>query len=50
MVGGKTLLNDSSLRLASGRKYGLIGRNGVGKTSLLAALARREFEKMNPGV
>lgn len=27
-----------------GRKYGLIGRNGVGKSSLLYALARGDFE------
>jgi len=27
-----------------GRKYGLIGRNGVGKSSLLYALARGDFD------
>lgn len=30
--------------MTHGRKYGLIGRNGVGKSSLLYALARGDFE------
>jgi ATPase subunit of ABC transporter with duplicated ATPase domains len=27
-------------------RYGMIGRNGIGKTCLLSAIARGEFEKM----
>lgn len=46
MVGGKTLLENASLKLANGRRYGLIGRNGIGKTSLLSALALCEIEKV----
>ena len=40
---GKPLLQQADLMLAYGRRYGLIGRNGVGKSTLLRALARREF-------
>ncbi len=43
MFGGKTLLEDTHLKLAEGRKYGLIGRNGIGKTCFMNALARGEF-------
>ena len=34
-VPGKQLVVDSSLKLVYGRKYGLIGRNGIGKSTLL---------------
>lgn len=44
IVGGKTLLDQASLKLISGKKYGLIGRNGVGKTTLLNMIARKEVE------
>lgn len=44
IVGGKTLLDNASLRLAYGRKYGLIGRNGIGKTTLLNHIARKDIE------
>jgi ATP-binding cassette subfamily F protein 3 len=43
VFGGKTLLEDTHLKLAEGRKYGLIGRNGIGKTCFMNALARGEF-------
>jgi ATP-binding cassette subfamily F protein 3 len=46
MVGGKTLLESACLRIAFPRKYGLVGRNGIGKTSLLAAMAAGEIEKL----
>jgi ATPase subunit of ABC transporter with duplicated ATPase domains len=29
-----------------GRKYGLVGRNGIGKTCLMNSLARFEFDKL----
>jgi ATP-binding cassette subfamily F protein 3 len=41
--GGDLLLQDSALRFVDGRRYGLIGRNGVGKTTLLKAVARGEI-------
>jgi ATP-binding cassette, subfamily F, member 3 len=34
-MGKKSLLENASLVLAKGRRYGFIGRNGVGKTTLL---------------
>eukprot|EP00042_Codosiga_hollandica_P054180 m.727312 g.727312 ORF g.727312 m.727312 type:complete len:795 (+) comp58861_c0_seq6:59-2443(+) len=39
---GKTeaLLDNVALRFVSGRRYGIIGQNGVGKTTLLRAIAR----------
>lgn len=40
VVAGKTLLEATNLKLAYGRKYGLVGRNGIGKTCLMNALAR----------
>lgn len=46
VIAGKTLLDSTSLKLAYGRKYGLVGRNGIGKTCLMNALARGEFPKM----
>lgn len=46
MIGGKTLLEGASLKIAYPRKYGLVGRNGIGKTSLLAAMAAGEIEKI----
>ena len=42
--GGAVLLDNAELQMNQGRKYGLIGRNGVGKSSLLYALARGDFE------
>ena len=44
IVGGKTLLDNASLKLAYGRKYGLIGRNGIGKTTLLNHIARKDID------
>jgi ABC-type multidrug transport system ATPase subunit len=44
IAGGKTLLEDSMLRLVQGRKYGLVGRNGIGKTTLINAICRKEIE------
>lgn len=43
-VPGKLLLDQTSLILGSGRKYGLIGKNGIGKTTLLYALCRKEIK------
>lgn len=46
VIGGRTLIENARISLAYGRKYGMIGRNGIGKTCLLSAIARAEFEKM----
>lgn len=40
---GAELLVDSKLELNCGRRYGLIGLNGCGKSSLLAAIAQKEL-------
>lgn len=50
IVGGKTLLESSILKLVRGRKYGLVGRNGIGKTCLINAISRGEIEKFPQGV
>jgi ATP-binding cassette subfamily F protein 3 len=42
-IGGKRILSDTSLTLAYGRRYGLVGQNGIGKSTLLRALAKREI-------
>ncbi len=49
IVGGRNLLENTVFKLTFGRKYGLIGRNGIGKTSLLSALARGDFDKFTKG-
>ena len=43
-IGGKTLLEDATLKISFGRRYVLIGRNGVGKTTLLNHIARKEID------
>eukprot|EP01128_Nolandella_sp_AFSM9_P004691 TRINITY_DN2145_c0_g1_i1.p1 TRINITY_DN2145_c0_g1~~TRINITY_DN2145_c0_g1_i1.p1 ORF type:complete len:715 (-),score=197.03 TRINITY_DN2145_c0_g1_i1:199-2319(-) len=43
-VMGKMLIKDASLTLTYGRKYGFVGRNGAGKSSLLRAMADGEVE------
>ena len=40
---GKELLRDASLTIAAGRRYGLVGPNGKGKSTLLRLLARRQI-------
>ena len=41
-VNGQELVRDCTLELNAGRRYGLLGANGCGKSNLLAALAGRE--------
>ena len=41
-IGGKRILSETTLTLAHGRRYGLVGQNGVGKSTLLRALSRRD--------
>lgn len=40
---GKVLFNDATLEVNYGRRYGLLGENGCGKTTLLKAIDAREF-------
>ncbi|KAJ4293853.1 ATP-binding cassette, regulator of translational elongation [Collariella sp. IMI 366227] len=41
-IGGQRILTDTTLTLAYGHRYGLVGNNGVGKSTLLRALSKRE--------
>ncbi|CDJ37008.1 ATP-binding cassette sub-family F member 1, putative [Eimeria tenella] len=47
-VAGRQLLVDTSLKLMKGRRYGLIGRNGIGKSTFLHALARHDILGVDP--
>lgn len=40
---GKVLFNDTTIEVNYGRRYGLLGENGCGKTTLLKAIDKREF-------
>uniref|UniRef100_A0A6B2KZ86 ABC transporter domain-containing protein n=1 Tax=Arcella intermedia TaxID=1963864 RepID=A0A6B2KZ86_9EUKA len=42
-MAGKLLLSNATLNLVYGRKYGLVGRNGIGKTTLMRQLSLREL-------
>jgi len=42
-AGGQRLLEDADLTLAQGRRYGLLGANGGGKTTLLKLLAGKRL-------
>lgn len=42
-IGGLRILSDTTLTMAFGRRYGLVGQNGIGKSTLLRALSRREL-------
>mmetsp|Transcript_20296 Transcript_20296/g.61646 ORF Transcript_20296/g.61646 Transcript_20296/m.61646 type:complete len:786 (-) Transcript_20296:105-2462(-) len=41
---GTELLDGAELKFAHGRRYGLVGKNGVGKTTLLKAMANFDLE------
>jgi len=41
---GKLLLDDAELRIIHGHKYGMLGRNGVGKTTLLRHISHKQIE------
>nr|CCC93502.1 unnamed protein product [Trypanosoma congolense IL3000] len=49
-MGKQVLLDNTELTILSGHKYGLVGRNGTGKTTLLRALTERELEGVSPFV
>ncbi|KAK9357439.1 P-loop containing nucleoside triphosphate hydrolase protein [Lipomyces starkeyi] len=40
---GKVLIQDSTLEFNYGRRYGLLGENGCGKSTFLRAIAAREY-------
>ncbi|GAB4823496.1 hypothetical protein N2152v2_010542 [Parachlorella kessleri] len=40
---GKLLLENTTLTIAAGRRYGLVGPNGKGKSTLLRLIARRQI-------
>jgi ATP-binding cassette subfamily F protein 3 len=42
-ISGLRILTDAAFTLAYGRRYGLVGQNGIGKSTLLRALSRREI-------
>ena len=46
--GGRCLFDSTTLKIVNGRKYGLIGRNGVGKTTLLKHISRGQIEHFPP--
>ncbi|CAD2222981.1 ABC transporter, putative [Angomonas deanei] len=47
-MGKQELLDNTDLVLFTGHKYGLVGRNGTGKTTLLRALSEKELEGVSP--
>ena len=47
-VGRSTLLRSADVQIHAGHRYGLIGRNGVGKTTLLRNISEGELEGISP--
>lgn len=48
--GGRELIHDSNVTLAYGRKYGLVGRNGMGKTTFLRAMAKYQVDGLTENI
>lgn len=46
--GGRLLLSHTNLRLLKGHRYGLCGRNGVGKSTLMRSIAEGKLEGFPP--
>lgn len=42
--GNKVLLQNADVLLANGRRYGLVGRNGLGKTTLLRMISGKQLQ------
>lgn len=42
--GDKVLLQNANILLSFGRRYGLVGRNGLGKTTLLRMISERQLQ------
>lgn len=49
-IGERELLSGAHLRLKDGVKYGLSGRNGTGKSTLLTAIADKLIPGINPSL
>eukprot|EP00288_Rhodomonas_lens_P005322 CAMPEP_0177719630 /NCGR_PEP_ID=MMETSP0484_2-20121128/16203_1 /TAXON_ID=354590 /ORGANISM="Rhodomonas lens, Strain RHODO" /LENGTH=829 /DNA_ID=CAMNT_0019231855 /DNA_START=256 /DNA_END=2745 /DNA_ORIENTATION=+ len=49
-IGGKQLLRGARLTLLPGRRYGLVGRNGVGKSTLLRQIAKGKLVGFPPHI
>lgn len=47
--GKLSLLENTTLNIVGGRRYGLVGRNGCGKSTLMRHIAKREIE-FNPNL
>ena len=45
-LSGTELIQDCSIELTIGRRYGLIGQNGCGKSNFLQAIANREVRSL----
>lgn len=46
--GGRILLNNATLRLKRGRRYGLCGANGAGKSTLMKAISNGKVDGFPP--
>lgn len=42
--GNKVLLQNADMLLANGRRYGLVGRNGLGKTTMLRMISGKQLQ------
>ncbi|KAF7192270.1 putative ABC transporter ATP-binding protein C29A3.09c [Pseudocercospora fuligena] len=49
-IGGRELLSNAEFQLQRGRRYVLHGRNGIGKSTLLRAIAKDEIPSIPRGV
>ena len=49
-MGGKSLFSDSRLALVHGRRYGLIGPNGCGKSSLMHAIGHQTHPEIKAAI
>ena len=50
IAGNALLIEEATVHFSKGRKYGMVGRNGTGKTTLINAICRKEIDKMPQNV
>jgi elongation factor 3 len=48
--GGKILLHNTNLRLVRGKRYGIMGKNGVGKTTLMTNIGSGNIDGLPPSL